>query len=60
MTDEQVNEIYKAGANVSHASGLRAVFNAGWYLGAGQTPNANSADKSKLVTKPTVFVFPKN
>lgn len=54
MTNDQIEEIYKANAGVGHLTAMRAVYNQGWYEGAGQTPTA--VDKSINVAKPTVII----
>lgn len=56
MTKDEIQEIYKAGAETNHVNGLRAIFNAGWYIGAGQTPSSTSVDKSVSAAKPAVIV----
>lgn len=56
MTNDEINDIYKAAVAVSRNAALRAVYNAGWYAGAGQTPTAGSEDKSAKVAKPSAVV----
>jgi len=54
MTNDQIEEIYKANVGIGHLTALRAVYNHGWYEGAGQTPT--TADKSINVAKPTTII----
>lgn len=57
MTYAQLEAIYKANVGMSVEQALRAVWNAGWYEGAGVTPTATSPDKSKGVTKPVAIIL---
>jgi hypothetical protein len=41
---------------MSHEQGFRAVWNAGWYEGAGVTPTETSPDKSKAAAKPVAII----
>lgn len=54
MTNEQLEEVYKANMPIGHMTALRAVYNQGWYEGAGQTPT--NIDKSRDVAKPSVII----
>lgn len=56
MTNDQIHNIFKAASGISLTAGLRAIWNAGWYEGAGQTPTANSEDKSLKASKPVAVV----
>lgn len=48
--------IFKANIGMSEEQALRAVWNAGWYEGAGVTPSATSPDKSKAAAKPVAII----
>lgn len=48
--------IYKANLDLSQEHALRAVWNAGWYEGAGVTPSVTSPDKSKAAPKPAAII----
>lgn len=56
MTNAELEEIFKQNINISYITALRAVYNQGWYEGAGQTPTAASPDKSKAAAKPTAII----
>ena len=56
MTNDQISEIYRLGAQNGHIAGLRSVWNAGWYEKAGTTLSSGLADQSTVVAKPTAVV----
>lgn len=56
MTYSQIEAIYKANLDLSQEQALRAVWNAGWYEGAGVTPSATSPDRSKAAPKPVAII----
>lgn len=56
MTYAQMEAIFKANIGMSEEQALRAVWNAGWYEGAGITPTETSPDKSKAATKPVAII----
>jgi len=60
MTFDQLEAIFKANNTMSREQALRAVWNAGWYEGAGITPTATSPDKSKGATKPVAIIVLKS
>ena len=59
MTNTEIENIFKSANEISFMAGLRAVWNAGWYEGAGKTPSASAHDKSIHAGKPTATVTPK-
>lgn len=56
MTNEEILNIYKEGCKDSHISGLRSLFNAGYYLGKGFTPTTSGHDYSVTASKPVAVV----
>lgn len=57
MTDQEMMDIYLVNQPTSHAAGLRGVWNAGHYQGAGLTPSATAQDKSGTgISKPTAVL----
>jgi hypothetical protein len=57
MTDQELLDVYLANQPQSHAAGLRGVWNAGYYHGAGLTPSANAPDRSGTgVSKPVAVL----
>lgn len=59
MTNDQIEDIYKAGLKDGKTAGLRAVWNAGYYQGAGITPTAAGTDFSLQAAKPAAVVTAK-
>lgn len=61
MTNQEIEDIYKAGVGDGHVNALRTVWNAGYYEGAGITPTATSKDKSSLpnIAKPVAVIVKK-
>ena len=53
MTDNDLENIYKAAVGVSHYAGLRAVYDAGYYQGAGSNLATNAGDPSLSQVAPT-------
>jgi hypothetical protein len=56
MTDSDLDNIFKAGNNVSHAAGLRAVFDAGYDLGSSVSLSASAGDPSSTISNPIASV----
>lgn len=60
MTNAQLLKIYQSNIETSVIAALRAVWNAGWYEGAGVTPTATSPDRSLAVAAPTAILKTKH
>jgi len=56
MGNECLDNIYKSSLGLSHAAGLRAVFNAGYYAGAGKTITPDCPDVSHDAEEPEMNV----
>ena len=54
MTNAEIEAIYRAQVDLSHAAGLRAVYDAGYFSGSGGT--AGTGDPSSTDSKPTSTV----
>lgn len=54
MTNADIESLYTMNIDISHLAALRAVFNAGYFAGAGITPTTTTPDQSRVTTKPTV------
>lgn len=53
MTNDDINKLYQGNIDISHLAALRAVFNAGYFAGAGVTPTAGTPDQSRVSAPPT-------
>ena len=60
MNNQQIEAVYQSASGLSHAAGLRAVYNAGWCAKAGETPSAGTVDASDSQAAPTAYVKPKH
>lgn len=60
MTNADMEKIYQSASGLSHAAGLRAVFNAGWCAKAGETPSGTTVDASDLQAAPSAYVKPRH
>jgi hypothetical protein len=56
MTNADIDSLYRENIDISHLAALRAVFNAGYYAGAGITPTAQTPEQSRISAKPAVRV----
>lgn len=54
MTNDQLEKIYVANLAQSRATALRAIFQMGYMMGAGNTPGAGMIDNCAAQTFPTV------
>lgn len=53
MTNTDINALYQGNIDISHLAALRAVYNAGYFAGAGITPTPMTADQSRTASVPT-------
>lgn len=56
MTNEQLESIYKANIDQGHIAALKAVFNHGYYDGAGLAVTANSVDVVRARAAPSAII----
>ncbi len=56
MTNQQLEAIYTSAVDLSHLAGLKAVFNAGFCIGKGITPNSTTPDVTSTQTAPSSYV----
>lgn len=53
MTNSDINALYTGNLDISHLAALRAVYNAGYFAGAGITPTPQTPDQSRTAAVPT-------
>lgn len=56
MNDNDIQTVYQSALPVSHAAGLRAVYDAGWQQALNQSVTASTVDASLSQTVPTTDV----
>jgi hypothetical protein len=56
MTNAELESLYVENLDISHTAALRAVFDAGYYQGAGVTPTSHTPEQSRLSAKPAVRI----
>jgi hypothetical protein len=56
MTDNDIEVIYKSSLSVSHAAGLRAVYDAGWDAASSVNPAVSMGDASSMQPPPAADV----